>query len=137
MANSRALDLVSFDAGADLSGEKAGTLLTLNDDGDVVKNTTAGGYCVGALGSVPKFGKGDAVQVATFRSQRLRLIAGAAVAKGEFVVSNAAGKAVKAAGTPKVLVGVTGKTHIVAKAVEDAAQNAEFSAVGVDLLAGA
>lgn len=135
MANSRALDLVSFDAGADLSGQKVGTLLTLDDDGNVVKNTVAGGYCVGALASVPKFGEGDAVQVATFRSQRLKLIAGAAVAKGDFVVSNAAGKAVKAAGTPQVLGGVTGKAHVVARAVEAAsASDVEFSAVGVDVL---
>ena len=105
----------TYETGSDaLRTTAVNTLLTVAVNGKVTL-PAANGWCVGTMLYQPKgdVASGDGVTVATMRSPKLELISGGAIAAGDYVKADAAGKAVSAGSN----INGNANTHIVAKAL--------------------
>ena len=95
MAYQEKLSGLTYEAGEDLSADQF-TFMAYNGSGQVVKQTTAGGSCVGVLRTIASVA-GRAVTVDGMDGTVVKIVAGATVAINVKVQSDTAGRAILAA----------------------------------------
>ena len=125
MGNPYNVKTTTFIAGGDLTGVAVNRLLSKNTDGQVVLNTTEGGYVVGTVRAKVKEGVAGApvAGVHLRLSEQIEVEAAAMIPKGTYCRSNNAGQAVAIAGaTPANNMNDAGaNTHVFGRATERAA----------------